>query len=306
MPYLSDVSAIRAIVAEYTQATTLWIDTEVAEFKSRNPRLSLIQVLDDPHDMSGDRVYLLDVLNQPDLVADFIEQVMLNPSIEKVFHNASYDLKLLGNKQAKNITCTLELAKKIPYYLLPLPNYQLQTLATELCNFNYVDKQAQSSDWGQRPLSDEQIEYAYLDCIYLAQIHQRLLELGLRSNPEPISEDLTVLSTQFTQIAEQWKLLNSEYEHLQERLKKAMQAQNVAETAVCKLTSYERKVVKVQFTELARLVQNQDISLDFPVTLTQKMQKDLGENLEQLSVDIETTQSSRLTPKKLEDDEDEG
>lgn len=302
MPYLSAAGAIRAKVAEYTQSTTLWIDTEVAEYKSRHPRLSLIQVLDNPDDMTGDRVYLLDVLNQPDLVADFIEQVMCNPAIEKVFHNASYDLKFLGNKQAKNITCTLELAKTIPYYLLPLPNYQLQTLATELCNFNYVDKQAQSSDWGQRPLSDTQIEYAYLDCIYLAQIHQNLLELQLASNPEPISEDLTILSTQLAEVTEAWKLLNSEYEHLQERLKKAMQAQNVAETAFCKLTSYERKVVKVQFTELARLIQTQDISLNFPVTLTQKMQKELGENLEQLSVDVEINQSYRLTPKKPDDD----
>ncbi|WP_427156994.1 ribonuclease D [Aliinostoc sp. HNIBRCY26] len=298
MPYLSDASAINSLVTEYTQATTLWIDTEVAEYKSRHPKLSLIQVLDDPDDMSGNRVYLLDVLNQPDIVADFIARVMLNPAIEKVFHNASYDLKFLGSKQAKNITCTLELAKTIPYYLLPLPNYQLQTLATELCNFNYVDKQAQSSDWGIRPLSDEQIEYAYLDCIYLAQIHQSLLKLQLISNPEPTSEDLTVLTRKYTQISEQWKLLNSEYEHLQERLKKAMQAQNVAETDLYKLTSYERKVVKVQFTELSRLVQNQNISLDFPVTLTQKMQKDLGENLEQLSVDIEVSQSARLTPRK--------
>ncbi|AFY48789.1 ribonuclease D [Nostoc sp. PCC 7524] len=298
MPYLSDAREISAIVAEYTQATTLWIDTEVAEYKSRNPRLSLIQVLDDPHDMSGDRVYLLDVLNQPEVIAEFIEQIMVNPAIEKVFHNANFDLKFLGNKQAKNITCTWELAKKIPYYLLPLPNYQLQTLATELCNFNYIDKQEQSSDWGRRPLSEEQIEYAYLDCIYLAQIHQGLLELQLVSNPDPESEDLTVLGAQFTQIEEQWKLLNSEYEHLQERLRRAMQAQNVSETAFYKLSSYERKVVKVQFVELARLVENQGINLDFPVTLTQKLQKDLGENLEQLSVDIEQSTSWRLSPQK--------
>lgn len=305
MPYLSAASEILAIVTEYTQATTLWIDTEVAEFKSRNPKLSLIQVLDDPDDMSGDRVYLLDVLNQPDLVATFIEQVMLNPHIEKVFHNATYDLKFLGNKQAKNVTCTLELAKTIPYYLLPLPNYQLQTLATELCNFNYVNKQEQTSDWGKRPLSEEQIEYAYLDCIYLAQIHQRLLELQLATNPDPLSEDVRAIGTQLTEIEEQWKLLNSEYEHLQERLKRAMQAQNMSETAFYKLSSYERKTVKTQFLELARLVQEQGISFDFPVTLTQKLQKDLGLNLEHLSVDIETSKSWRLTPKKQQDAEDD-
>ncbi len=303
MPYLNSASNIRAKVAEYTNAKTLWIDTEVADYKSRNPRLSLIQVLDDPTDMSGDRVYLLDVLNQPDLVADFIEQIMINPNIEKVFHNASYDVKFLGSKKAKNITCTLEMAQKIPYYILPLPNYQLKTLATALCRFNYIDKQEQTSDWGRRPLTEGQIEYAYLDCIYLAQVHLQLLELQVASNPDPKKDDLTALDSRYTELSEHWQLLKSEFEHLQERLKKAMQAQNIMETSVCKLSSYERKSVKVPFTELVRLVQNQDVSLDFPITLTQKIQKDLGENLQQLSVDIDTTTSWRLSTKNQEQNE---
>ncbi|BAY76029.1 3'-5' exonuclease [Nostoc linckia NIES-25] len=297
MPYLAYAREIRAIVAEYTHAQTLWIDTEVADYKSRNPKLSLIQVLDDAHDMSGDRVYLLDVLEQDDIIAEFIEIIMLNPNIEKVFHNASYDLKLLGNKKAKNTTCTLEMAKKIPYYLLPLPNYQLQTIATALCSFNNIDKQEQQSDWGKRPLTEEQIEYAYLDCIYLAQIHSNLLKLQAQANPDPATEDLGILTAKYSQLEQQWKLLNSEFEHLQERIKKAMQVQNISETADYKLTSYERKTIKTTFTELFNLAQTEGIDLDFPVTLTQKIQKELGQNLEQLSVDIDKTTAWRLTPK---------
>lgn len=297
MPYLTSVGEIRSLVAEYTNSPTLWIDTEVADYKSKNPRLSLIQVLDDAKDMSGDRVYLLDVLNQPDIVADFISQIMLNPSIEKVFHNASYDLKLLGNKKAKNITCTLEMAKKIPYYILPLSNYQLKTLAVELCNFNNIDKQEQTSNWGKRPLSEEQIEYACLDCIYLAQVHQRLIELNQEINPDPATEDLTSLAARYQQVEQQYKLVNSELEHLQERVKQAMQAQNVSETSDLKLTSYERETVKVPFTQLANLVQTEGINLDFPITLTKKLKTDLGENIERLSVDTEKTTSLRLTHK---------
>lgn len=306
MPYLTSASEIRAIVAEYTNAKTLWIDTEVADYKSRNPRLSLIQILDNPQDMSGDRVYLLDVLDQPQIIAEFIEKIMINSAIEKVFHNASYDLKLLGNKKVKNITCTLEMAKKIPYYLLPLPNYQLKTIATTLCSFNNIDKQEQKSDWAKRPLTEEQIEYAYLDCIYLAQIHLKLLGLQAQASPEPTTEDLISLSTRYSQLEQQWKSLNSEFEHLQERMKKAMQAQNISETSNYKLTSYERTTVKATFTELARLAQTQGINLDFPITLTQKLQKDLGQNLEQLSVDIDKTTSWRLTTKTQESEtEDE-
>jgi ribonuclease D len=230
---------------------------------------------------------------------------MLNPAIEKVFHNASYDLKFLGNKKAQNITCTLDLAKKIPYYILPVSNYQLKTLAGVLCNFYNIDKQEQNSDWGQRPLSEEQIDYAYLDCIYLAQVHRRLLELEAESNPEPETEDLIALGIKYTQLEEQWKLLNSEYEHLQERIKKAMQTQNISETSFCKLSGYERKTVKAQFAELSRLVQAKGLNLDFPVTLTQKLQKDLGENLEELSVEIDTNTAWRLTSKSQESNGDE-
>ena len=306
MPYVTSAKEILNLVAEYTNAPTLWIDTEVADYKSKKPRLSLIQVLDDAEDMSGDRIYLLDVLDQPELVADFIEQIMRNPAIEKVFHNASFDLKLLGGKKAQNITCTLEMAKKIPYYILPLPNYQLKTLALELCNFNNIDKEEQTSNWGKRPLSSEQIEYACLDCIYLAQVHLHLLELNEKINLDPKKEDLTSLSARYQQVQQQCQLVNSEFEHLQERVKKAMLAQNLSETSDFKLTAYERETTKVPFTELANLVQSQGINLDFPVTLTKKLKTDLGESIEQLSVETEKTKSWQLKSKTQEDDvEDE-
>ncbi|TBR58236.1 ribonuclease D [Westiellopsis prolifica IICB1] len=301
MPYLTSASAIRSQIAEFAQSSTLWIDTEVADYKSNHPRLSLIQVLDEATDMSGDRIYLLDVLDSPDIVADFISQIMTNSAIEKVFHNASYDLKFLGNKKAKNVTCTLEMAKKIPYYILPLPNYQLKTLAAKLCKFLYISKQEQTSDWGQRPLNEAQIEYAYLDCIYLAQVHSRLIELTQKSNPEPQTEDLSELAKKYQEVEQNWKIVKSEYEHLQERIKKAMQAQNLSETSDLKLNSSERTTIKVALTELVKLIQTKGIELDLPITLTQKMQKDLGENLEQLSVEIEKTQTWRLSTKTEED-----
>jgi ribonuclease D len=296
MPYLTSPLDISDLVTKYTQTATLWIDTEVADFKKR-PQLSLIQVLDDPHDMSGDRVYILDVLDQPDIIADFINRIMINPDIEKVFHNAKFDIKLLGDKKAKNITCTLEMAKNIPYYLLPLDNYKLETLATELCRFNSIDKQEQTSDWGKRPLTEDQIEYAYLDCIYLAQIHLRLLALQAKINPEPETENLDELTARFIELEQEQKLLISEYDHIKERVKKAMEAQNITENAYCQLSSYERKTIKTQFTELVKLVETQKINLDFPVTLTDKMRKEIGGYLEQIDVEIEKTNYSRLTIK---------
>ena len=303
MPYLTAAREIRSLITEYTTAKTLWIDTEVADYKTRNPRLSLIQVLANPEDMTGNSVYLLDVLDKSDVIADFVERIMVNDAIEKVFHNAGYDVKYLGAKKAKNITCTLEMAKKIPVYLLPLPNYQLKTLATKLCNFHDINKQEQTSDCGKRPLTEEQIEYAYLDCIYLAQVHLRLLELEANLKIDPIREDLSLLTARYIEIEQQQKILKSEFEHLQERVKQAMLVQNISETSSCKLTSYERKTIKTQFQELVDLVENQGVDLDFTITLTEDIRKNLGVNLEKLTVNVDINTYWKITPKNQEGEE---
>lgn len=300
MPYLKSADEIRSLVAKYTKVKTLWLDTEVADYDTRNPRLSLIQVLDDCNDLTGESVYILDVLDRHEVVDEFIDQIMINPSIEKVFHNANYDLRFLGKKKAKNVTCTLQMAKKIPLYILPLPNYQLKTLATSLCHFQDIDKQQQGSPWGIRPLTEEQIEYAYLDCIILAQVHLRLLEFNHKINFDPELEDLSLLGAKYVELEQQWKLLKSEFEHLQERVKLAMQAQNISETLHFKLSSSERTTTKVPFSELVRFVETQNVDFDFDITLTKDIQKNLGDNIEQLAVDISKTSSLRLTSKQEE------
>ena len=303
MPYFTDSKDIKVLIEEYAQAQALWIDTEVADYQSSKPRLSLIQVLNDPSDLTGEKVSILDILDRPELVKEFIDNIMANPAIEKVFHNASYDLKLLGKAKAKNITCTLELAKKIPYYLLQLPNLQLKTLAEQLCYFPPVDKTEQNSDWGVRPLTASQLQYAKMDSVYVAQVHQQLLKLSRRSEPDPATEDLTALTQRYRQIEHQWKLLDTEMAHLQERLKKAMQAQDVSETDSFKLSSYQRSTKKIPFSQLARVAQEKGIELDFSVPLTQKLQKELGKIVKELAVEEEVTSSLRLSLKEQQEDE---
>src|SRR5919199_2655503 len=165
MPYLTQAADIQVFINQIASVKTLWLDTEVADWQTPNPRLSLIQVLAEPTDLRGDSAYILDVLDKPDLVKDFVNQIMSNPEIEKVFHNASFDVKYLGGKeQAKNVTCTFKMVKKLTKQSRPNPlqvsNKKLKTLAEELCQFSNVDKSEQASDWGQRPLTEKQLHYA--------------------------------------------------------------------------------------------------------------------------------------------------
>lgn len=302
MAYYTKANAIQTIIDEYALSQVLWVDVEVADYQTKKPRLSLIQVLDDSSDMTGDRVSIFDVLDHPELVAYFIEKIMLNPEIEKIFHNSSYDLKFLGKNAAQSVTCTLEIAKQIPYYLLPVPNLQLKTLAEHLCNFlPPVNKDEQTSDWGQRPLTASQLHYAKMDVVYLAHLDNQLLRLKQLSEPNPEKENLAALTKRYMEIERQWKLLDTELTHIQERLKKAMQAQDISETDYFKLSSSQRTTKKVAFEQLAKLAQAQGVELDFPVMLTQNLQKQLGDLIEELPVEEETSTSWRLTPKQTEE-----
>ncbi|MFN6560395.1 MAG: DNA translocase FtsK [Nostoc sp. ChiSLP01] len=190
MHYLTEASEIQTQIAKFALAKVLWLDTEVANWNTPYPKLSLIQILAEPTDSTGKFAYVFDVLNKPDLIALFIQQIMVNSQIEKVFHNASFDLKYLGEKSAQNITCTLKLARKITLKKLQTSNLKLKTLAAELCQFSHVDSEEGRSDWGKRPLSDKQLHYAAMDTVYLAAVHRRLLEID---NPDFVSNIFKIM-----------------------------------------------------------------------------------------------------------------
>ena len=305
MQYFVNPETIVSLIEQYAQTEILWIDTEVADFKSRSPKLSLIQVLNKCLDDLKAEVAILDVLKCPEVVDIFIQKIMLNSSIEKVFHNAKYDLKFLGKTKAQNVTCTLDLAKSIPHYLLPLPDLTLKTLAESLCDIIAVDKSQQASDWGQRPLTATQLTYANLDPVYLYMVHQKLLQLKSLTNPDPNTEVVAVLAERYLRLKQQLQILESECNHFETRLKAAMQAQNVSETVNLKVSSVERHIFKVDFNQLAEVANQNNIQLDFPITLTQKLQKELGQIVEQLSLQEEVSTSLRITVKQLEREEDD-
>ena len=291
MPYLTVASDIKALIAKFAQSRILWIDTEIADYIS-NPKLSLIQVLADPRDLTGDATFLLDVLDQPELVKYFVDQIMIDPNIEKVMHNANYDIRFLGNDDAQNITCTLNMARKVPYYILPLPDRKLKTLVEKICNIGYVDKTEQGGDWAKRPLSENQLQYATMDAVYLVRVHRHLLEIIDKCYPDPASENLTALGEKYQKIESQWKPLDSEIAEVKDRIKTGMLATKLKDSAYFELSS--SITMKVDFMTLANLTQAEKIDLNLPVTLTKEIQRQLGQLIDHPSLEIEENQSLRL------------
>jgi ribonuclease D len=279
------------------------MDTEVADYDTKQAKLSLIQISDHSTDLQGENVTILDVLDQPNLISELIEKIMQNPQLEKVFHNAKYDVGFLGKRKAKNVTCTLEMVQKIPYYLVPLPNFQLKTLAEELCYFPNVSKAEQKSDWGQRPLTNQQLYYAKMDVVYLTQVHLRLLHLNQLVYPDPYTEDIDSLAIRYRQIEPQWKRLDTEISHIKDRVKAAMQVQNIEEKQGFKLSEQSRNIKKVSFNELANLAKELQLELDLDITLTKALQAKLATVLDQLPIQEVERTIYQLRVSDLEDED---
>lgn len=294
MLYLTKQDDIKEIILDLCEVDYLWLDTEVADYNTKNPQLSLIQMLAHPDNLDGSRTYLLDVLGKPELIEFFIEQIMKNQEIIKVFHNAKYDLKFLGKTKAKNVICTLELAKEIPYYLLPVSSYSLKNLTEYLTQFKQISKEQQTSNWGTRPLSFPQLKYAQMDCIYLREIYYQLLQLQTQISPNPLEENLELLAQEYQKLEKDALLITSKMENIKERLKKAMIEQKQAEVQGIKLSSYSKTTLKTDFRELVRLVNTKNIDLDLTITLTKKMQNQIGDSLTEIEIDTQTIEVTRL------------
>jgi ribonuclease D len=303
MSYLTEIKDIKEAIERYSQAKILWLDTEVVDYKTKKPRLSLIQVLDNSSEVKSEFVNILDVLDRIELIDEFIDRIMTNSSIEKVFHNAKYDVAFLGKRKIENVTCTLEIATNIPYYLAPFPDRKLQTLAERLGNFTNIDKSEQTSDWGQRPLTEKQLNYARMDVIYLAEVHQKLLKLSEISEPKPEEEDIVALTHRYRLLEHHWKKLDSEINNLRDRLKAAMSAQNIPELSGFNLTTQQRITKKIALSKLAKAIEQFKVRVDVPVTLTKELQKELANIMEELPLEEEIQTILSLKVKQLDEDE---
>ena len=287
MIYLTDTEEMKDVINDLQETDILWIDTEVADYDTKNPRLSLIQILAYPHDLAGDRTYIFDVLNNSNILTFFIDKIMKNEQITKVFHNAQYDLRFLGKKQANNILCTLELAKQIPFYILPIKKYNLKTLTEYFTDFSQVNKDEQGSDWGMRPLSSQQLQYAQMDCVYLAQIYQKLILLEKEFASDAQTENIEELLQRYQELEEHWLYLDSEIKDLKNKIKAAMLAQNQPENPLFKLTTSHRKTIKTKMQDLIDLAITNHLDLEFKITLTKDMQSDIGQKLSLLKIEVE-------------------
>jgi len=157
LPYQLITSSVhlKKLLPQWSTTPVLAMDTEIAhahQVPSRRQTVSLIQLWDG----AADEIWLIDALALD--LTPFIEQVMMNPAVSKIFHDAPQDLKVLRcPRRARSVICTFQMAKARQQ-----PFCNLKALSADLLNVT-LDKKYQLSNWALRPLTDDQLHYAALD-----------------------------------------------------------------------------------------------------------------------------------------------
>ncbi len=143
------------------------IDTETMGLDPHRDRLCVVQL--SPGDGSADVVQMPPgASNAPNL-----KKLLADPSVEKIFHFARFDLAALFNAlgvMPTPVYCTKIASRLVRTYT---DRHGLKDLVKELLGID-LSKQQQSSDWGAAELTEAQVAYAASDVLHLHALKQKL------------------------------------------------------------------------------------------------------------------------------------
>ncbi|MCL4559788.1 MAG: HRDC domain-containing protein [Chloroflexi bacterium] len=169
---------LQRIIANLASYPTLAVDTESNSLHAYQEQVCLIQF------STPDEDYLIDPLAIDDLSA--LGPIFANPSIEKVFHAAEYDLICLKRDfgfKFTNLFDTMAAGRILGKSAVGLGAMLEEAFGLQL------DKRYQRANWGQRPLPQALLAYARLDTHYLIALRDRLYRELIDQERWPIAEE---------------------------------------------------------------------------------------------------------------------
>ena len=153
------------LTREWKRETVLAVDTEAASFHRYLNRIYLVQVSTRTTTTIIDPVAVEDLSAFGDLLAD--------PKIEVVFHDADYDLRLFDHQYGFKVKSLFD--TRTAAELLSEPGLGLAALLARYFDVK-IDKRFQRADWSARPLSEEMLAYAAADTRNLIALRDLLAE----------------------------------------------------------------------------------------------------------------------------------
>jgi ribonuclease D len=172
--YVDTPQALTGFAAAARREPRVAVDTEAASFHRYRDRIYLIQI------STRTNTALIDPLAVTELSP--VGELLADPKIEKVFHDADYDLRVLDRDygfRAKRVFDT-----RVAAQLAGEPAIGLAALLEKYGGVKLA-KEHQKADWSVRPLPPSMLAYAAADTEHLLALRdaleQRLIALGRQS-----------------------------------------------------------------------------------------------------------------------------
>ncbi|HXE82822.1 MAG TPA: ribonuclease D [Gemmatimonadales bacterium] len=161
--YLDQSSEVARFLDQVSDVTELALDTEGASFHRFLDRIYLLQL------STRDRSAIIDPLpiGTPQKLGDLLQ----DPKVEVVLHDADYDLRLLHQDYGWHVTRIFD--TRVAAQLLGIKSFGLAALLEQYFDVK-LDKKHQRADWSMRPLTPDMLEYAAQDTRFLLQLRDQM------------------------------------------------------------------------------------------------------------------------------------
>lgn len=161
--YVATPQVLAEVAGALRREPRLAVDTEAASFHRYRDRIYLLQV-------SGrSETALIDPLAISDLAP--FGALLADPHIEKVFHDADYDLRVLDRDYGFHAVHLFD--TRIAAQLAGEPAIGLGALVEKYGGVK-LDKEHQKADWSRRPLPPPMLAYAAADTQHLLALRDAL------------------------------------------------------------------------------------------------------------------------------------
>lgn len=157
------------------------IDSETMGLRLQRDRLCVVQL------SAGDGTVHVVHFPDRDYSAPNLRKVLADPKVTKIFHFARFDLAMIQRHfdiVCRPVYCTRTASKLVR---TNTERHGLKDLCAELLGVE-LSKQQQTSDWGAGTLSQQQLDYAASDVLYLHRLRAKMDELLAREGRAALAQ----------------------------------------------------------------------------------------------------------------------
>ncbi len=183
---ITDSAKLSAFCTSLKGSPFVALDTEFIRERTYYAHLCLVQISDGQHTAAVDPL-------APGIDLSPLRDLLVDPSVVKVFHAASQDLEIFLQRTGQ----------------VPAPAFDTQ-IAAAACGLGdqvgyaalvqhvlgiEIDKSSQATDWSLRPLTQRQLDYAIGDVTHLCHLYRHLVgELNRMGRVSWIADDMEALA----------------------------------------------------------------------------------------------------------------